>query len=272
MMRTPDGSSQAQEFECANIGGTKILLPKPAAPPLTRYVADGPLLARCAAAWAAGLHFSLVGPPGMGKNELVYELARQSRTPLWVVQCHEELAPEDLAASARIGADGQVENVGASLMAAMHHGGICFADEIGKAPARSLSLLASVLDDRRTLTSTLTSITLKAHPDFRFCGTCNDADAIGLPAYINERLQPRFKVSAPSPGQLVEIVRSRLNLEDGEMVLLDAFREETARRAVPSPRLALTAVRLARQQWLGGVRRSRDEARRLIHEALEVVN
>ena len=67
------------------------------------------LLRQCRAAWATdpagttlipdtdALHFTLTGPPGSGKNELVYQLAEDLGAPLFVIQGHEELTPEDLA-------------------------------------------------------------------------------------------------------------------------------------------------------------------------------
>jgi hypothetical protein len=132
-------------------------------------------------------------------------------------------------------------------------------------------LLASGLDDRRTLTSAITGITLTAHPEFRFCAALNDADACSLPAYINERLQPRFKIGQRTPDQTAEIVRVRLGLAAEDLFLLESFRDEAARREIPSPRLALTIVKYARQHWLALEKRTRDEARRLIREAFDVV-
>jgi MoxR-like ATPase len=271
-MRTNHLTSHALEFEKRQLGGVEIQLPHPTVPPENTYVGDGILVQRTMAAWEAGLHFSLIGPPGVGKNELVYELARITKSPLHIMQGHEELTPEDLAAGARIGSGNQtVEYIGSPLLAAMADGGICFFDEIGKVPARALSLLAAGLDDRRTLTSAITGITLAAHQEFRFCAALNDADASSLPAYINERLQPRFKIGQRTPEATAEIVRTRLGLAAEDLYLLESFRDEAARRETPSPRLALTIVKYARQQWLSLPNRTRSEARRLIQEAFEVV-
>jgi MoxR-like ATPase len=271
-MRTNPLNSHALEFEERELGGVAIQLPSPTTPPDNRYVGDGKLVRRSMAAWEAGLHFSLIGPPGVGKNELVYELARSAKVPLHIMQGHEELTPEDLAAGVRIRSGNRtVEYIGSPLLAAMADGGICFFDEIGKVPARALSLLASVLDERRTLTSAITGIILTAHPEFRFCGALNDADACSLPAYINERLQPRFKVGHQTPEETAEIVRIRLGLAAEDLYLLESFRDEAARQETPSPRLALTIVKYARQQWLSHQNRTRNEARRLIQEAFEVV-
>ena len=265
-------NSHALEFEERQLGGVVIQLPRPTIPPANTYVGNGLLVRRTMAAWEAGLHFSLIGPPGIGKNELVYELARIAKAPLHIMQGHEELTPEDLAAGARIGSGNRVvEYIGSPLLAAMADGGICFFDEIGKVPARALSLLASALDDRRTLTSAITGITLTAHPEFRFCAALNDADACSLPAYISERLQPRFKIGHRTPEETAEIVKVRLGLAAEDLYLLESFRDEAALRETPSPRLALTIVKYARQHWHTLQNRTRDEARRLIREAFEVV-
>ena len=270
-MRTTHHNSHALEFEERQIGGVGILLPRPTLPPENTYVGDEVLIRRTMAAWEAGLHFSLIGPPGVGKNELVYELARITKTPFYIIQGHEELTPEDLAAGARIGSGNRVEYIGSALLAAMVDGGICFFDEIGKVPARALSLLASALDDRRMLTSAITGITLTAHQGFRFCAALNDADSCSLPAYVNERLLPRFKMGHRTPAETAEIVKVRMGLAAEDLYLLESFREEAGRGETPSPRLALTIVKYARQHWLTLQNRTRDEARRLIREAFEVV-
>ena len=49
----------------------------------------------------AGVDPHDAGEPGEGKNRLVYELARQCRRPLFIMQGHEDLTPEDMACSVR---------------------------------------------------------------------------------------------------------------------------------------------------------------------------
>jgi MoxR-like ATPase len=57
------------------------------------------------------------------------DVSRMRQQPLYVIQGHEELLPEDLAVTARI-ADGQrIEYVGSPLLAAMVMGGIVFFDD-----------------------------------------------------------------------------------------------------------------------------------------------
>jgi MoxR-like ATPase len=229
-----------------------VLLPDADPLPSARFVGRSDLIANCQAAWFGHvgnpLHFRLVGPPGVGKNELVYELARIRQQPLHVIQGHEELFPEDLACTARI-ADGQrIEYIGSPLLAAMLRGGICFFDEIGKAPSRALSLLASVLDDRRTLTSVLGGFTVRAHPDFRFCAAMNDADAAtgGLPGFLDERLRPAFAMGYPPPAESAAIALSRLPVDDA--ALLEAFRRWAASQRLLSPRRAIALLGFVARQ------------------------
>ena len=149
-------------------------------------------------------------------------------------------------------ADGRIEYVGSKLLAAMLEGGIVFFDEIGKVPSRSLALLASVLDNRRTLDSVLAGFTVKAHGDFRFCAALNDADAatFGLPGFIDERTRPEFKMGYPPIDELLEIVTT--GVQNATSVLLDEFRNWAAARQDRndlSPRNALSIVHYATRSY-----------------------
>jgi len=132
------------------------------------------------------LHFRLQGMPGVGKNELVYELARQLRMPLYVIQGHAELTPEDLALLLVPDADAsRSQSVplvlrASPLATALYKGGLCFFDEINRVSERALSPLASVLDRRQSIYSAMTGISIGPSDDisrstFRFCCALNPA-------------------------------------------------------------------------------------------------
>lgn len=108
----------------------------------------------------------LVGEPGMGKNRLIYELARATGKPLYVLQGHEDVTAEDLVCAVRFSdeADKRMDYILSPLATAMLRGGICFIDEVGKLRAKALAPLASVLDERRYLDSTLLGERIHAHP------------------------------------------------------------------------------------------------------------
>ena len=127
-----------------------------------------------------------------------------------------------------------IEYVASALFAAMLRGGICFFDEIGKAPISALDPLASVLDDRRSLTSVLAGIHLRAHPDFLFCAALNqnEEEGLGLPGFIDERTRPAIKVGYPARPILEQIVRAHLPMaaDSWFKLFVDLFPEEMSPR------------------------------------------
>ena len=100
---------------------------------------------------ATPLHFRLEGPPGVGKNEIVYEivrtLTRQADVPFYSIQGHEEMTPEDL--SILLVSDPEAPGFrpilrASPLATALYEGGIFFFDEINRVPeAHSLRSLPS---------------------------------------------------------------------------------------------------------------------------------
>lgn len=258
-----------------------LLLPAADQPPAHSLLGNEDLVTKCRAAWLSTsdgdpLSFRLYGPPGVGKNEVVYEVVRSLGREIHIICGHEEMTPEDLAISARVTSDNRVEYVASPLVAAMLQGGVCFFDEITRVPARSLSVLGSVLDTRRTINSVLAGVSVTAHPDFRFCAALNDADLTtsSLPPQIDERIRPAFRMDHPSVGDLIRIVRSRAPAVEGR--LLDRFREWAVARVDQSPlspRVALTivefAARLHREQ--GSRRLTVARADQLIESAAQAV-
>jgi MoxR-like ATPase len=210
--------SRVAHYERVELEGKMVRLPDPAAIPSPELVVREALLNRTLAAWLKldgqpPLNFRLYGPPGSGKNALVYQLAQTLGKPLYIINGHQELGPEDIACSATMTSLQTIEYVASPLFAAMLRGGICFFDEIGKAPISALDPLASVLDDRRSLTSVLAGIHLQAHPDFLFCAALNQSEeeGLGLPGFIDERTRPAILVDFPPAQVLEDILRGHLN-------------------------------------------------------------
>ena len=186
----------------------------------------------------------LVGEPGVGKNRVVYELARCTQKPLFVMQGHEDITAEDLVCAVRFSDDPgrKMDYILSPLATAMQCGGICFIDEIGKLRPRALAPLASVLDERRYLDSTLLGERIHAHPGFRFVAATNtvDIDGDALPDFMHSRLRPLIEVGYPSRGELDQIIKTRFDRvgQDGEE-LLNRFWELWGEHLVdtpPSPR------------------------------------
>jgi len=254
-------------------GATRVsvLVPEPDSPPDLPFVGASRVIRRCLSAWLGGLSFRLEGPPGVGKNALVYALAREHcRTPIYLLQGHGDMEPQDLVCVPRLAQSAEGRYVTSPLVAAMLSGGICFCDELGKLPERALSMLVSVLDDRRSISSVLAGFSLRAHPDFRFCAALNPLDP-PLPDYLEKRLRPRFTVGYPSPVDLVAILQARCST--AEALLLESLRGWLADQDDIAPRDAIAMISfaqaLARQD--GHRPRTARDADALIEEAAEFI-
>ena len=158
--------------------------------------------------WSRALSPLLVGPPGCGKNTMVYEMARRMELDLYVCQGYENITAEELACSLLPSdeGNGRIDFMISSLATAMLKGGICFIDEIGKFPGKALSLLASVLDDRRYLDLDLIGERIHAHPQFRFVAATNSEDLDGLPDFVRSRLFPCIAVDKPEKEMINTII------------------------------------------------------------------
>lgn len=153
----------------------------------------------------------LVGEPGVGKNRIVYELARFTNRDLYLFQGHEDITAEDLACTVRFSDEkaNMMEYVLSPLVCAMLNGGIFFLDEIGKIRPRALALLVSVLDERRYIDSSLLGERVFAHPGFRFIAATNTGEEGMLPEFIRSRMRPVIKIGYPSQQEIEEIIRKQ---------------------------------------------------------------
>ncbi len=205
------------------------------------------------AAWIGGSALPplcplLVGEPGVGKNRLVYELAQRSGLDLYIFQGHEDVTAEDMACTVRFSDEPgkNMEYVVSPLVTAMHRGGICFVDEIGKVRPRALALLASVLDERRYIDSTLLGERVHAHPRFRFIAATNSGEVSAMPEFIRSRLRPIIQVGHPPKEEINEIISKQAADEPELEKLLAAFWDLFASiNRAPSPRDAVHLFALA---------------------------
>jgi hypothetical protein len=206
-------------YEEIQIAGSRVFVPPPETIPNEPFIGRKDLIEKTLAAWSAvdgtpPLHFRLFGPPGTGKNSLIYELARILDKDLYIIDGNDDLSVEDVACVPAIDRrdTGTLYYVASPLFAAILRGGIAFFDEIAKAPHGTLAALASVLDRRGTLTSTMAAIRIKAAPGFLFCAALNEDEetGIGLPGYIQERTSPAIFVGNPSLKELKKIIKSQV--------------------------------------------------------------
>lgn len=170
------------------------------------------------AAWIGGaadipLSPLLVGAPGVGKNRIVYACSRVCDSALYIFQGHEDITAEDLICGVRISDDRerQMDYILSPLASAMVEGGICFIDEIGKIRPRALAPLASLLDERRYIDSTLLGERIHAHPSFRLIAATNtsDLEQSRLPDFIRSRLQPVITIGYPDRKEVDAIIANR---------------------------------------------------------------
>lgn len=208
-----------ENYEEIEIQGKKVKLPPPedvSGVVDYQFIGREEIIEFALSAWAKvdrikPFNFRLYGPPGSGKNAIVYELARMLKKDLYIISGNDEFGPEDITCSATMESGNKIKYVGSPLFAAMLRGGICFFDEIGKVPSRALATLASVLDARRRITSTLAAISFRAHDEFLFCAALNiDEEGIGLPGFIDQRTRPAFYVGYPSVSEVEGILKTHM--------------------------------------------------------------
>lgn len=215
------------------VGNKQVYLSQPYRAPAAQLVGRDAELRLVTAAWIAGrenlpLSPLLLGEPGVGKNRLIYELARRTGKELYIFQGHEDVSAEDLACAVRFSDDSarKMDYVASPLLTAMLLGGICFIDEIAKIRPRALALLVSVLDDRRYIDSTLLGERVVAQEAFRFVAATNTADLEGnaLPEFVRSRMRPVIPVGYPPAEEINQMVRCRYGrLEKQVESLLNAF-------------------------------------------------
>ncbi len=236
------------EYEEIQIAGTRVFVPPPTVIPDEPFVGRKDLIEKTLAAWSTidgdkPQHFRLYGPPGTGKNALVYELARILKIQLYMIQGRDDFRVEDLAIVPVLDPKDTTTAyyVASPLFAAMYRGGIAFFDEIAKAPSGALTTLASVLDERETLESTMAPVKIKAEPGFLFCAAlnANEETGIGLEEYLKERTSPAIYVGNPSMKELGMIIKSQIQGNSGIWIkeFVSLFKDSNL-----SPRLAVKLI------------------------------
>lgn len=252
-MRIPEAHTREieQSYEEVRIGGNRVFLPPPDRVPADPFVGRRDLIEQARTAWCTldgspPQHFRLWGPPGTGKNGLVYELSRILEKELYIIEGNDDLRVEDIACIPTVDPENtsRLRYNGSPLFAAMLRGGIAFFDEIGKVPHGTLSRLASVLDRRRTLTSETAAIRIKAASGFLFCAALNEDEetGIGLPDYISERTVPAIYVGNPSMEEMKIILKNQTSGRSEAWIrgFVSLFKDSHV-----SPRVAIELIRNA---------------------------
>jgi MoxR-like ATPase len=203
--------------------GTKAYLSKPYQPKPNLFFVERneqmKVLLACLTK-AAGSHQKkyplLIGPPGVGKTELCFEVCRIRNRPLWVFQGHAEVYPSEIVYGTRlippnseINAFG--ENFLSSITSSMAEGGWCLIDELGKIPAQSLSLLYSICDTRDYLEATGLGSKILETPGFRLMFTAQSNEMANLPEEFKSRLI-KINVPFPTPDEIELVLKKYYQL------------------------------------------------------------
>lgn len=230
--------------------GKKVLMAEPYEPPKGSYgefVGRDRELRMILSAWMSGgssLPMSplLVGAPGLGKNRIVYELSRQLKMPLYIFQGHADVSADELACSVRFSDEpqGGMDYVLSSLTSGLlQENAIVYIDEIGKIGEKALSILVSLMDERRYLDSQLLGERVHARPGFRLIAATNTGEVSTLPEYIQSRMRPVIRIGPPPKEEYEQIVDQHIRQEPKREELLRSFwRLWKASKRQPSPREA----------------------------------
>lgn len=171
----------------------------------------------------------LVGEPGNGKTYLAIVVASSFKRPVNVLNCTSDMRPEDLIITPVIASNHQIIYRASPLVAAMITGGTCILDEASRMNEKCWASLASLLDDRGYVESTIAGVKIQAHPEFRFVATMNhDPSTYTLPQYIESRLKPIITVKRPKNQEIIDIVSRQVPYAGEE--LINSIVEFLARR------------------------------------------
>jgi MoxR-like ATPase len=273
---TSNIESRVKPYHTMRLGGIDVHVPAPDEPEPRPIVGRKKLVERILVALQAGLHATILGPPGCGKNEIAYGVGRQLGVPMWVLHAHSDMLPEDCVLTGRPAGERIELCASPALAAALEpSGGLLIIDEASRMPPRTWSVFASLLDRRsRELHSVLGGFTIRAPQGFRVIAVMNPEDGVSaLPDFIKERLLPVLKIDQPPADDILEIVRS--NLPHGDASLLGAFRGWCQKhQGCVSPRKAVTMMTYAAsaQLAMNVCPLGADEARCLIDEAAAMVD
>ncbi|MDF1814444.1 MAG: AAA family ATPase [Verrucomicrobiales bacterium] len=246
-----------EQYKKEEVGGMTLKIPPPIRVPKNhQFVGREKEKADLFCSLDAGLNPVIISSAGQGKTSLVNEVAKESGRPVYVLNGHEDLTAESLLTEITPTGSGQFEYVVQPLLAAVISGGILVIDEINRLNDSAMASLYSLLDARRTVSSSIFGMTFKAAEGFSMFGLANPFPTPLLPA-ADQRLRPILKWRDYTPAEVLEIVNSLESLTDSR--LDEAYKRVVANRKSIPVRSALTILKLARTSQASNPERDPDE-------------
>ncbi|MCF8144551.1 MAG: MoxR family ATPase [Deltaproteobacteria bacterium] len=174
-------------------------------------------------AMEAGKHILLEGPPGTSKSTLLREIARDSNTPLYIIEGNVDLTPAKLVGHfnpAKVMSDGYQPEYfeKGPLTKAMEEGGILYIEEFNRMPADVSNVLISPMEEGEMYVPRYGAV--RAVRPFTLIAAQNPYDDVGT-VRVSRAFMDRIcliQLGYQSEEEEREIVRVRTGLEDPDTI------------------------------------------------------
>ena len=212
-------------------------------PHITQLYDGAQVWAQCITAILSGKHLLLSAGKATGKNTLANSLAFACQRPIWDGSFHTNLGADELIGTETFKNGNVVFNPGIAYLCGIH-GGFGVLDEINMAKDNAISVLNSILDERRVI-DVPGYERLKLHEATRFIGTMNYGYSGTKP--LNEALVSRFvlpDVREMNLTELVQLLSRKFNNAKKDMLKLYAGIFEDLQKKAQSGEISTACVDL----------------------------
>ena len=174
-------------------------------------------------AMEVGKHILLEGPPGTSKSTLLRKIARESQTPLYIIEGNVDLTPAKLVGyfnPAKVMSDSYQPEYfeKGPLTRSMEGGGIFYIEEFNRMPADVSNVLISPMEEGEMYIPRYGSV--KAVRPFTLIAAQNPYDDVGT-VRVSRAFMDRIcliKMDYQCEEEEREIVRIRTGLDDSDTI------------------------------------------------------
>jgi MoxR-like ATPase len=135
-------------------------------------------------------HVCVIGPAGIGKNEILFELCHDNNWPCLTVNCSGDMRAAHLVGRPAVEGD-KIYFQDGPLVQAMENGWILNLDEVNAIDGDITFVLHGALTSGKLCIANDSRV-IRAHPNFRVVATCNPLNYVGVKP-LNEALKSRFR-------------------------------------------------------------------------------